>query len=117
MKQKAGAYVYWPNLSSQIEPLVKQCSSCAQPASNSVKNHFQSCPKSTAPWQRRQLDFAGPINGVYYLITVESYSKFPEIQGMSTITSTTIIKVLRPINARFGFPELIVTYNGSRFHF
>jgi len=81
MKQKARAYVYWPNLDPQIDQLVKQCSSCAQAAKNPIKHQLHSWPKPIALWQRVHMDFAGPINGLYYLIIVDSYSKFPEIQA------------------------------------
>ena len=61
------------------------------------------------------IDYAGPLNGQYYLIVVDSYSKWPEIFRCKRPTSTTTIGVLNELFSRFGVPKAIVSDNGTQF--
>ena len=50
-----------------------------------------------------------------YLVVVDAYSKYPEIVKMTSITAQATIAALREIFSRQGFPEMIVSDNGSQF--
>ena len=50
-----------------------------------------------------------------WLILIDSYSRWPEVVPMRTTTASQTIKELRPILARFGLPEQILTDNGPQF--
>jgi len=49
------------------------------------------------------------------LITVDAFSKWPEIIEMSLTMATNTIKVLRDIFSRHGLPEQLVSDNGLQF--
>ncbi|EGT46879.1 hypothetical protein CAEBREN_12555 [Caenorhabditis brenneri] len=116
MKQLARSYVYWPGLDNDIEKLVKGCDSCARASKDPIKNTLFSWPMAKSPWERVHADFAGgPIEGKYYLLIIDVYSKWPEIHAMSSITSTATLKIMRRIFAQFGNPAVLVTDNGSQF--
>ncbi|PIO60549.1 integrase core domain protein [Teladorsagia circumcincta] len=55
------------------------------------------------------------MNGRFYLILVDAYSKWPEIVQMSSISSTATIQVMKIIFAKFGNPTTLVTDNGTQF--
>lgn len=74
-----------------------------------------SWPESTAPWPRIHVDYAGPIDGMYYLLVINSYSKWPEIVATATISARATIRILREIFSRFGMPNVLVSDNGSQF--
>ena len=57
-----------------IELLVKNCRGCVL-AEKVPPIKFESCPKTDVPWKRLHIDFAGPLNGSYYLIIVDSFLK------------------------------------------
>lgn len=59
-------------------------------------------------------DFAGPINDTYFLLVVDSFSKWPEIIPTKRITTAATISSLRKIFGRFGMPEVLVTDNGPQ---
>ncbi|KHN81957.1 Uncharacterized protein K02A2.6, partial [Toxocara canis] len=63
---------------------------------------------------RVHADFAGLINGAYYLVIVDAYSKWPEIVQMNSTSSSATIRV-RKIFAQFGNPQKLVTDNGTQF--
>ena len=72
-------------------------------------------PEPKAAWSRVHIDFAGPLNGNMYLIIVDAYSKWPEIIQMPTVTSSMTINALKRIFSQYGFPETLVSDNGTQF--
>lgn len=56
-----------------------------------------------------------PTTVAYYLVVVDSSTKWPEILQTRSPTSSTTIFFLRECFARFGIPTVIVTDNGSQF--
>ncbi|XP_035904183.1 uncharacterized protein LOC118508477 isoform X1 [Anopheles stephensi] len=79
MKAIARSFVYWPSLDSDIADRVASCEAC-QAAAKSPPSQIPSCwPKPPGPWHRVHIDYAGPVEGAYFLIAVDAYSKWPEI--------------------------------------
>nr|XP_049464909.1 uncharacterized protein K02A2.6-like [Anopheles coluzzii] len=94
---------------------VRTCSSCATAAKSPPHESPQAWGKTNTPWERIHVDYAGPIDGEYFLIVVDAYSKWPEIFKTPSITSTATITMLRGLFARFGMPVTLVTDNGTQF--
>lgn len=115
MKELARSYVYWPNIDKQIEDFVRNCAQCASTAKSPVKIPLAPWPTTAGPWQRIHIDYAGPVNDWYYLVVVDSNSKWPEVVSTKTITTSFTIDALDDIFARFGNPEVIVSDNGTQF--
>ncbi|XP_062704639.1 uncharacterized protein K02A2.6-like [Aedes albopictus] len=114
MRPLARNFVYWPNIDDQITALVRSCQECASVAKTDTKTKLESWPIPEKPWQRVHADFAGPINDTYFLLVVDSYSKWPEIIPTKRITTAATISSLRKIFGRFGMPEVLVTDNGPQ---
>ena len=51
------------------------------------------------PWSRLHLDFAGPFMGHMYLVIVDAYSKWLDIQLIKSITSENTTAKLQDISA------------------
>lgn len=66
-------------------------------------------------WQRLHLDHAGPFHGRYFLILKDARSKWAEVIQVCSTTTAATISALRPIFARFGVPEHIISDNGTAF--
>ncbi|XP_020297565.1 uncharacterized protein K02A2.6-like [Pseudomyrmex gracilis] len=115
MKVLARSYFYWPKIDADIEWFVKQCRNCAFAAKAPVKVPLQSWTQPTAPWQRIHIDYAGPLNGEYFFVLVDAFSKWPEIIPTQSISAQQTINILQSIFARFGIPETIVSDNGTQF--
>lgn len=114
MRSLARNYVYWPNIDEHVTALVRSCSECASVAKTDTKTKLESWPIPEKPWQRVHVDFAGPINGTYYLLLVDSLSKWPEVVPTKRITTSATIAILRQIFSRFGMPEVLVSDNGTQ---
>ncbi|XP_065076073.1 uncharacterized protein K02A2.6-like [Ochlerotatus camptorhynchus] len=115
MKAIARSFVYWPSIDSDIAAHVKACRHCAVAAKSPPKAPPLSWPKSTYPWQRVHIDYTGPIEGEYFLLSVDSYSKWVEIVRTKSITATATIGILRSLFVRLGMPETLVSDNGTQF--
>lgn len=70
---------------------------------------------TNTPWSRIHLDFAGPINGHYLLVIVDSYSKWVEVFKTKEMTTNFTIAKLRETFCRYGLVDVIVTDNGRQF--
>ncbi|KAK0416769.1 hypothetical protein QR680_012675 [Steinernema hermaphroditum] len=56
-------------------------------------------------------DFAGLLNGLMYLIFVDSYSKWPEVIEMKSTTAEATKTALSGIFNRFEYPQTLATDN------
>lgn len=115
MKGLARSYCWWKDIDTDIENLAKNCFYCNKIANNPTKVFYHPWEDPKGPFDRVHLDFAGPFNGVYYLLLIDAFTKWPEIHIMKQINSTNTIKILRNIFAQFGIPVTVVTDNGVQF--
>ena len=115
MKGNARHYIWWPSIDRDIEELVKNCPSCSTISKQPMKVPLSPWPTSTRPWERIHLDFMGKFFNSYYLIVVDSYSKWLEVFPMKMPTTDATINALTNLFARFGLCETIVSDNGSQF--
>lgn len=115
MKSVARSYVYWPNIDNHITDFVRSCGKCASVAKSPVKTTLSSWPLTTKPMERIHLDIAGPCFGSFFVVIVDSFSKWPEIIQTPSTTSSKMIEILAAMFSRYGDPELVVTDNGSQF--
>ncbi|XP_055918533.1 uncharacterized protein K02A2.6-like [Eupeodes corollae] len=113
MKQFARRYIWFPDMDKQIEKLVANCVICQTSASNPKKEYVNWQPAEN-PWERIHLDFAGPFFNQMWLICVDSFSKFPFVVSLSSVTSESTIRALQMIFAIEGLPKKIVTDNMVR---
>ena len=115
MKSLARAYIWWAKMDNDIENLVKSCSTCQQTSSHPAKAPLHPWEWPAQPWSRLHLDFAGPFLGHMYLVLVDAYLKWLDVQIMQSTTSESTIRKLQDIFATHGLPQKIVTDNGSAF--
>jgi len=115
MKAIARSFVWWPDIYADIQKKVADCSECQamQSAPSKATVHPWSYPSK--PWSRVHVDYAGPVNGVMYLVVVCAYSKYPEIIKMKSTTSAATIAGLRELFSRHGLCEVLVSDNGPQF--
>lgn len=115
MKLLAREKVFWPGIDADIEKAVRKCESCASNAKAPRKCELKSWPIPKGPWSRIHIDYAGPVNGNYFLVMVDAFSKWPEIFKLSSTTTTRTISCLQETFARHGLCDTIVSDNGPQF--
>ena len=115
MKSLARSYVWWPCIDKDIERTVKSCKECCVNQNNpsAAPVHPWEAPKD--PWERIHVDFAGPFLGKMFLITVDAFSKWIEVDMMNTSTACATVSKLRRVFATHGLPLTLVSDNGPSF--
>ena len=115
MKALARSFVWWPGIDKDIELRLKSCKECCSNQSNpaSAPVHPWESPKK--PWERIHIDFAGPFMGKMFLIVVDSFSKWIEVEVMSCATANATVGRMRRIFATHGLPLVVVSDNGPAF--
>ncbi|XP_055522646.1 uncharacterized protein K02A2.6-like [Wyeomyia smithii] len=115
MKSIARGFVFWPGIDNDIEEFVRNCTPCCTAGKAPVKTTLESWPIPDKPWSRIHVDYAGPVDGIYFLVVVDPYTKWPEVYANKSTTSRATTKMLSQAFATFGVPETIVSDNGTQF--
>lgn len=115
MKAIARSYVWWPRIDQHIEDSAKRCGTCQVVQNQPPQTLLHPWIPASKPMERIHVDFAGPFEGLTYMVVVDAYSKWPEVFIMSSTTSERTIDTLRNMFARYGLPQIMVTDNGSQF--
>lgn len=115
MKALARAYFWWPGIDKNIEELANKCVCCANFGNNPPKVELNNWKWPGGPWERVHIDFLGPLNGKFFLIITDAYSKWLEVFITSSTSSRVTIRVLRNTFARFGLPRVLVSDNALGF--
>ena len=111
--RRARTYLYWPGMSSEIKLFVENCSTCSTYHYNQPTQPLYVHTIPERPWQKLGMDIF-TLNTRNYLVTVDYYSQFFEIDYLSTMTSSTIIHKLKAHFARYGLPDIIYSDNGRQ---
>jgi transposase InsO family protein len=115
MKARARMYFWWPKLNEEVEDITKQCIVCQENARMPEQAKTAMWDWPAGPWRRLHIDYAGPYMGKMFLVVIDSYSKWLEVFSTNGATSDTTISLLRKLFAVHGFPEHIVSDNGTQF--
>ena len=66
------------------------------------------------PWQVVGTDLF-EIDGTHYLLTVDYFSRYPEVQQLTTTSSAAVISASKAVFARHGIPETVRSDNGPQY--
>ena len=115
MKELARGYLWWPNLDRDIEAVSGSCPKCLEKRPMPPKAELHPWEWPSAPWHRLHIDYAGPVDGHYFLVVVDAHSKWVEIHKTPGPTAKETIRWLSHSFSQFGLPISIVSDNGPCF--
>ncbi len=113
MKGVARGYFWFPGVDEAIEKVAAECSACQSFRANPAPAPLKPWKFPAANWERVHIDFFS-WNGNEFLILIDSYSKWIEVEIMRSTTSERTITALRKMFARFGIPKELVSDNGPQ---
>uniref|UniRef100_A0A5S6QG50 Integrase catalytic domain-containing protein n=1 Tax=Trichuris muris TaxID=70415 RepID=A0A5S6QG50_TRIMR len=102
-------------MDTEIEETVRQCEICNAVQKNSPRGVVKPWLAASNPWERVHVDLPGPVEGLMYLLVVDSFSKWPEVVVLPNVTSASVIDALKTIFTEQGVPIVLVTDNGRQF--
>ena len=89
-----------------LKAYVYSCVPCVEAPKNPPQILDSHLTYPEQPWFQIHVDYAGPINGLSFLVVVDAHSKLPEIFPMKNLDTHSTITILK---------QLLVSDNGTRF--
>ena len=111
--RRARTYVFWPGMSAEIRSFIETCETCTSLPSKQPQQSLFPHKVPDRPWQSVSTDIFC-IESRNYLVTVDNYSNFFEVDFLQDMTSNNIISKLKQHFARHGIPDTIYSDNGPQ---
>ena len=115
-------YYNWPGITQDIKRYVASCPECQSrsPKSQVPPVPLGKTPLIDTPFKRVSIDLLGPLprtrkRNAYILCVVCQASRWAEAAALPSIDTRHVAEALFNIFTRIGFPEAILTDNGSQF--
>ena len=108
---KAREVLFWPGMAAEITEKVKKCPVCLENRPCQQSEPLKSHEIPPLPWAKVGTDLLYK-NGRNYLVTIDYYSKWPELTLLNSMTSTAVITALKSQFARYGVPSVLMSDNG-----
>ena len=112
--RRARDVMFWPGMASEVRHLASQCATCNDYKTKQQKEPLLSPEIPTTPWAIVAQDLF-TLAGKSYLITVDYFSDFWELDTLTDTSSETIVEHTKAHFARYGIPEKVITDNGPQF--
>ncbi|KAL1261470.1 hypothetical protein QQF64_006735 [Cirrhinus molitorella] len=113
-KQRARDIMFWPGMGKEIEIMISKCSICLTYHLSNTKEPTISHKITDRPWQVVTTDLF-TWNNEDYLVTVDYYSRYFELDKLHSTTSADVISKLKAFFARHGIPEAVISDNGPQY--
>ena len=111
---RARETVFWPGMNSDLKAYIQSCPICAEYQPAQQPEPMTQPTKPSRPWESVSADIF-TLTSKDYLITVDHYSGFFEVDWLPTMTSKTVIKKLKTHFSRYGIPVTFLTDNARTF--
>lgn len=114
MKLLARPYLFWVGMDKDLEGFTKSCEICQSCNTDHRAKTFAAWPSAKRPMERVHIDFFYKA-GKEFLILVDAYSSWVDIQRMGKKDAGATIGALKKIFAVLGEPITMVSDNGPPF--
>ena len=109
-KERARAVLFWPGMTKDIEDTVSKCATCLRFRRSNQKEPLIPHMVPERPWQKVGADIM-TFKHRDYLVVVDYYSKYVELQLLSEKTAKAIVTAMKSIYARHGIPQEVMSDN------
>ncbi|XP_037028486.1 uncharacterized protein K02A2.6-like [Bradysia coprophila] len=117
MKRRIRAKVWWPRIDTHVEDFVKKCKGCSLVGAPSPPEPLSRRSLPSAAWEHLAIDHMGPLPSNHYLlVVVDYYSRYKEVEIVTSTDANQTIRKLKMMFARFGFPLSMQADNGPPFN-
>ena len=111
---RAREALFWPGMTKDITDHVLKCGICLKHRNSNQKEPMKPHEVPERPYQKVGTDIF-TFDGKDYLVTVDYYSRFFEVDLLPDTKSSTVIRKLKVHFARNGIPLTCVSDNGPQF--
>ena len=110
--------VWFPGIDKLTEERIRNCHPCQASTLENAKppEPQKMTPLPSGPWKEVSIDFAGPYpSGEYIMVVIDEYSRFPEVEILTSTSAKSVIPKLDAIFSRQGIPDVLKSDNGPPF--
>ena len=108
--RRARETLFWPGMADDIKQFISKCETCRKYEISNQKEPLMPHEAPSLPWEKVGVDLFS-VDWKNYMVTVDYYSNFWELDRLNNQDSTVIIKKLKSHFVRFGIPSILVTDN------
>ena len=108
---RAREVLFWPGMTVDLTEKIKNCPVCFENRPSQQPEPLRSHEIPPLPWAKVGTAILHK-NSRNYLVTIDYYSKWPNLTLLPSMTSTGVITALRAQFARCGVPSVVVSDNG-----
>ena len=101
-------------MNSDVKQFISKCETCNRFPISQQKETLQSHELTVRPWEKVGVDLMS-VKDHNYLITVDYYSNFWEIDYLENTKACVVIRKLKAHFARYGLPSIVMSDNGPQF--
>ena len=112
--RRARECMYWPNMSTDMTDYISRCATCRELETASKRETLMPHDVPDRPWANIGTDLF-TCNNKEYLVTVDYFSNFFEVDELPNTQSKTVVACLKRHFARYGYPEVLVSDNGPQY--
>ena len=112
--RRAREILHWPNMNAEVKDFIENCEACRTYETKQSKETLQSHDVPDRPWSKVGTDLF-TCNGYDYLLTVDYYSDFFEVDFLEDTTSKTVIHKLKAHFSRHGIPDELISDNAKQY--
>lgn len=112
--RRARETIFWPNMNAELKEMIAACETCRTYETSHHKESLMPHKIPNRPWEQVAVDLF-ELNKKEYLITVDYYSNFWEIDRLTSTTSSAVVLKLKNHFARYGCPNRLISDNGPQF--
>ena len=103
-------------MDKMVEDEMKYCESCQAAVYKNDTEPLRMSELPNGPWESIKVDFYGPLpSGLYLLTVVDEYSRWAEVEPVSSTSAAIVVPVLNKVFATYGIPYKITSDNGPPF--
>ena len=113
--RRAREVFYWPRMNAELKDFILKCDVCNSFKPQQPQEPLMPHKIPTRPEQKVGTDLM-QFDGRQYLITVDYFSSFFEVDKLETTDSRTVVEKLKMQFSRHGIPEIVVSDNGPQYN-
>lgn len=114
-KARIRTKVWFLKVDDLVEAKVKGCHACIIAGGDPPTHPVITEPAASRPWAQVSVDFGSFPDGRHTVVIVDSHSKFPVVEVVSSTAFETLKPILDKVFALFGLPEVLRKDNGPLF--
>eukprot|EP00794_Sanderia_malayensis_P003941 gene3941-4486_t len=105
--------IWLPRIDQMVQEIIERCIPCQATGPDVRPEPLSMSELPPSPWHTVHIDFCGPFpTGEYALVVIDAFSRFPEVDIVSSTSAKATLPKLERIFATHGLPTIIKSDNG-----